>query len=123
MLTFALAGCTRTAPSSALSAQVVRGVRITLNTVPPPHVGDNALQITLADATTGAPIGNANLTATATMISPRILGSSSSGRAQGNGAYQLPVRFGIATRYELNLHVQRPGQPGIDAVIPVDAVQ
>ena len=117
-----LPGCAHphTAPASA--QQTLGGMVVTLNSNSP-HTGDNTITITVTDANTKSPVGNANITATAEMISPRLPGTQVSGRAQGNGLYSIPVRFGVATRYHLTLHIQRPGQSSVTVVFPIDAAE
>ena len=114
-----VAGCAKPVP--AVSHKTVGDLTVTLTATPPPHLGDNTFSITLADAATLAPIGHANITATPEMLSPRTPGTPSSGRAQGNGLYAVPVRLGIATRYDIALHIERPGKPAADISCPVDA--
>ena len=117
-----LAGCSHPA-APVLSRQTVGDLAVTLTADPPPHVGDNMFSVTLADAGTNAPTGNANITATPEMLAPRGSGSPSSGRAQGNGSYLVPVRLGIATRYDIALHIERPGKPAADVSFPIDAAE
>ena len=87
------------------------------------HTGDNTLAVTLADAATGAPVGNANITATPEMLSPRMPGASTTGRAQGNGLYTIPVRLGVASRYNITLKIERPGKTAAEVSFPVEAAQ
>lgn len=96
---------------------------ITLSASPPAHTGDNTFVVTLKDAASGAPVGNANVTATPEMMSPRLPGTPTSGRAQGNGTYNVPIRLGVATRYVVALHVERTGHPAADASFPVEAAE
>ncbi len=97
---------------------------ITLSASPPAHTGDNTFVVTLNDdSAQKLPIGNANITATPEMLSPRLPGASTSGRAQGNGVYNVPIRLGIATRYNILLRIERTGQPPTDVTFPVEAVQ
>ncbi len=118
-----VSGCARTAAPTASSEQTVAGMKVALATSPsPPHSGDDTLIVTLADAGTNAPIGNANVTATATMLAPRTSGAQVSGRSQGNGVYNVPVQLGIATRYQIKLHIERTGQPAVDVLFPIEAV-
>jgi hypothetical protein len=119
-----VSGCNRPAPTPAKpSAQTAGGMTITLTTLPsPPHSGDDTLVVTLNDAQTNMPVGNANVTATATMLAPRTSGAAVSGRSQGNGVYNVPVQLGIATRYEVKLHIERTGQPPVDVLFPIEAV-
>ena len=118
-----LAGCSRSLAPSVPSSQTVAGMVVKLTTTPPPHTGDNTFVVTLADAQTQAPIGNANITVTPEMLSPRLPGSPTSGRAQGNGSYNLPVRLGVATRYDIVLKIARPGQTETEVSFPVEAAQ
>jgi hypothetical protein len=117
-----LTGCSHPAPPLA-SHKTVGDLAVTFAADPPPHAGDNMFSVTLADAVTQAPVGNANITANPEMLSHTGTGSPSSGRAQGNGLYLVPVRLGIATRYDISLHIERPGKPVADVSFPVDAVQ
>ena len=118
-----LAGCSRTAAPTASVSQSVAGMAVTLTTSPPAHTGDNTFVVTLADAQTQAPIGNANITVTPEMLSPRLPGAPTSGRAQGNGVYNLPVRLGVATRYNIVLEIERPGRAKTEVSFPVEAAQ
>ena len=119
-----LAGCSHPAPpSAAVSHKTVGDLAVTLTADPPPHTGDNMFSVTLADSATQVPVGNANITANPEMLSHPKTGSPSSGRAQGNGLYLIPIRLGIATRYDINLHIERPGKPASDVSFPVEAAQ
>ena len=117
-----LTGCSKPqAPSPA--RKTVGDLAVTLTASPPPHTGDNSFTVTLADAITLAPIGNANITANPEMLSHTGTGSLSSGRSEGNGLYMIPVRLGIATRYDISLHIERPGKPAADVSFPIEAAQ
>lgn len=106
------------------ASQTVAGVTAALTTTPtPPHTGDDTLILTLMDASTGTPVGDANITTTANMLSPRLPGSPVTGRAQGNGVYQFPVRLGIATRYNIQMRVERPGHASATFTFPIEAQQ
>lgn len=118
-----LSGCSRPASPPASVSQTAAGMVVTLTTSPPAHTGDNTFVVTLADAQTQVPIGNANITVTPEMLSPRLPGSPTSGRAQGNGVYNLPVRLGIATQYSIDLKIARPGQAETEVSFPVEAAQ
>lgn len=105
-------GCGRPAPAAPDTAQTSQGLLATLTTTPaPPHTGDDVLVLTLTDAATHAPVGDANVSAVAQMLSPRLPGSPVTGRAQGNGVYQIPLRLGIATRYRVQVQAQRAARP------------
>ncbi len=119
-------GCApRPAPPPAAAAPLAQnGVSATLASTPsPPHTGDDTLILTLTDTQTGAPIGDANVSASAAMLSPRLPGTPVTGRAQGNGVYQVPVRLGIATKYTVQVLVQRPGHPTAVFSFPLEAQQ
>lgn len=117
-----VAGCSK--PAAPITAHKTIGdLDVTLMASPPPHVGDNSFSVTLADAVTHAPVGNANITANPEMLSHSGTGGASSGRSQGNGLYLIPVRLGIATRYDINLHIERPGTPAAEVAFPVEAAQ
>jgi len=120
------AGCgTHAAPPAAPSgAQTSQGLSATLTTTPaPPHTGDDTLVLTLTDAATGAPVVDANVSATAQMLSPRLPGSLVTGRAQGNGVYQIPIRLGIATRYSVQVQAQQGAHPPATFTFALEAPQ
>lgn len=116
------AGCSHPVPT-VTAHKTVGDLAVSFTADPPPHVGDNAFQVTVADAQTQAPVGNANITADPQMLSQNGTGTQTSGRAQGNGVYQIPVRLGISTRYDISLHIERPGHPAADVSFPVEAAQ
>ena len=118
-----LSGCSRTASPPTSASQTTSGMVVTLTISPPAHTGDNTFVVTLAAAQTQTPIGNANITVTPEMLSPRLPGSPTSGRAQGNGVYNLPVRLGVATQYRIDLKITRPDQTETDVSFPVEAAQ
>lgn len=120
-----LTGCKRTAPPPvAPSVQTLGDVRAALTTVPiPPHTGDDTLVITLTNPTTNQPIGDANLTALTVSLAPHLPGVPTTGRAQGNGLYDIPVRFAIASTYRVELTVQRIGHAPVTFAFPLDVAQ
>ena len=123
MLAVTLTGCSRTAAPQALPRQTAGDTVITLTSGPTAHTGDNFLTVALTDVATGAAVGNANITATPEMLSPRLPGPSTSGRAQGSGSYSIPVRLGIASRYSITLKIERPGKKAAEASFLVEALQ
>ncbi len=123
ILVSALTGCSRTAAPVPLPPQTVGSTTVTLTSGSLAHTGDNTLTLTLADAATGMPVGNANITATPEMLSPRLPGSSTTGRTQGNGLYTIPVRLGVASRYNITLKIERPGKAAAEASFMVEASQ
>ena len=121
-----LAGCSpKPATPVKSTTQTASGLTIQMTTNPaPPHTGDNILNLTLTDSATGAPVGDANITATPNMLAPREPGQSNSGRAQGNGDYQVPLRLPIATQYDLQVEItRRGGQSPITVSFPIEATQ
>ena len=121
-----LAGCSpRAAPPAAPSTQTAGGLTVQMTTTPaPPHTGDDTLNLILTDSANGTPVGDANVTATTDMLSPREPGQSNSGRAQGNGLYQVPMRLPIATKYEVQVQIERRGgQPPVSVMFPLEATQ
>ncbi len=122
LLSFLLAGCSH--PVLPVQAHKTIGdLAVSFTADPPPHVGDNSFKVTVADARTQAPVGTANITADPQMLSQIGTGTKTSGRSQGNGVYAIPVRLGIATRYDISLHIERPGRPAADVSFPVEAAQ
>jgi hypothetical protein len=119
----ALAGCGHPAAPAAPPSRTADGLVVTLTSGADAHVGDNTFSVTLTDAQTRAPIGNANVTAKPQMLAPQMPGVGTSGRAQGNGLYTLPVRLAVATRYDLSLTVERPGHPVAQVSFPIEAAQ
>ena len=125
-----LAGCAPK-PSAPVRpvTQTVGGLTIQMTTIPaqattpaPPHSGDNTLSLTLTDAATGAPVGDANVTVTPNMLAPREQGATNSGRAQGNGVYQVPLRLPIATKYDVEVQIERRGGlPPVTVSFPLEA--
>ncbi len=117
-----LSGCSHpAAPPPAPPTQTSGGVSVTLTSTLSPHTGDNTLTVRVVDARTLAPVGNANLTASPEMLSPRTPGAVTSGRAQGDGVYTIPVRLAIASQYDIDLKIERPGQPPASVTFPVEA--
>ena len=117
-----LTGCSHPMPSAA-PHQTVEGLLVTLTSGAAAHTGDNTVTVTLTDAPTGASVGNANITASPDMRSPVMRGVSTSGRAQGNGLYNIPIRLAVATQYQLTLHIERPGHAAADVSFPLEADQ
>lgn len=122
-VTAALTGCSHPLVPQSLPPQTAANTVVTLTSGPSAHTGDNTLTVTLADAATGAPVGNANITATPEMLSPHLPGASTTGRTQGNGLYTIPVRLGVASRYNIALKIERPGKAPAEALFPVEAAQ
>jgi hypothetical protein len=122
LMALLLAGCSKPTPPP-VAHKTIGDLTVTLTAIVPPHVGDNTFSVTLADAVTHSPVGNANITANPEMLSHSGTGSPSSGRSQGNGLYEIPIRLGIATRYDINLHIERPNTPAAEVSFPIEAAQ
>ena len=117
-----LTGCSHPAgPPPAPLTKTNGGVSVTLTSTLMPHTGDNTLTVRVVDAQTQAPVGNANLTASPEMQAPRTPGAVTSGRAQGDGVYTIPVRLAIASRYDIALKIERPGLPPAEVKFPLEA--
>lgn len=118
-----LTGCTKSTAPAAPTTQTVAGMSITVTPPSPPHTGDDTVVLTLTDAATGEPVGNANITAEADAQAPRLKGASVSGRAQGNGRYEIPVRLPVVSNYEVLVTIQRVGRPAVQFSFPLDVEQ
>lgn len=86
----------------------------------PPHSGDNTAVITVLS--NGQPVNDANVVATANMTSPKLDGSPASGRFEGTGQYNAPLRF-VAASYDVDVKVVRINRPAVDVTFPLDAGQ
>lgn len=115
------AGCSRTAVPASLPPQTSAGITASLTTTPlPAHTGDDTMVITLRDAQTSLPVGDANVTCSAEAQSPHLPGQAVSGRAQGNGVYNAPVTLPVASPYHIQVKAERPGHPTAAFMFPVD---
>ncbi len=117
-----LAGCSHPAAPAA-AHKTIGDLAVSFLADPPPHVGDNSFRVTVAEFPAQTLVGNANITADPQMLSHNATGSKTSGRSQGNGVYLVPVRLGVATRYDIRLHIERPGHPPAEAAFPIEAAQ
>ncbi len=122
-LALLLTGCSHPAAPLPPLTETAGGVSVTLTSTRTPHTGDNTLTVRVVDAKTKAPVGNANLSATPQMLAPNLPGAVTSGRAQGDGVYTIPVRLAIASRYDIDLKIERPGQPAASVTFPVEALE
>src|SRR3569833_294338 len=86
----------------------------------PAHSGENTAVVTLTS--NGAPVDDANVLATANMRAPKLTGSPASGRYQGNGQYDIPLRL-VATTYDVDVKIIRLNKAPVDVTIPVEAWQ
>lgn len=124
LLLLVLAGCgpkSASPPPAPAAAQAEGEYKASLSVPPALGTGDQTLMFLLSEAKDGAPVGDANVTASALMLSPRLPAAAVSGRAQGNGVYQLPLRFSVATAYSVQVTVRRPGHADAQFAFPVTA--
>jgi len=118
-----IGGCSHPDATPAVAKKLVADLSVSFTTSPwPPHSGDSSGIVTIADAATGAPVDDASVVATANMEAPQSNGEPASGRFQGNGSYDVPLRM-IATTYTIDVHIERPGKPAVDAAFPIDVWQ
>jgi hypothetical protein len=116
-----LTACSSKGTKIGSKALISNGIRIGLTTDPdPPHSGDNKVIVRLLDAATGEPVVNANVTVSAYNALAGG-GDRESGRAQGDGEYDVPIKLPIPDTYKLDVQVQRPAQPDADATFEVTA--
>ena len=118
-----ISGCAK--PVAPPPTHLVSGpFAMDITTVPaPPHTGDNTLVVDLHDAKTGTQIGNANITVAANMVSPVTPGQAVSGRSQGGGRYDVPMRLAIGTDYDADIHIDAPAEPSTDAHFKFNVAQ
>lgn len=86
----------------------------------PPHSGDDTAIITIMS--NGQPVNDATVVATANMRAPKLDGSPASGRFQGDGQYEAPLRL-VATSYDVDVHIERTNRPAVDVTFPLEAWQ
>src|SRR5579862_995069 len=91
-----VSGCSNKLSPSGPVAQEKDGLHIQLVTDPnPAQVGDNTLTVTVTDGNTNAPVVNANVTISAyNKLAGG--GDQETGRSQGNGVYNVPIKLPIA---------------------------
>jgi len=115
------AGCSKKpAKVGAVSADN-NGLRITLTSLPdPPQSGANTFTIKLTDSASGVPVVNANVTISA-YNDLAGGGDRESGRSQGDGSYNVPIKLAIPDKYRLDVQVQRPGHDDSDVQFTVES--
>jgi hypothetical protein len=122
ILMIAVNGCSSKVAGPQKQVSVVNGIAIEASIRPglpqdsgsdsptdSAQTGDNTLVVQLRDSDNNDPITDANITAAP---STDLVGDqrAESGRAQGNGLYYVPIRFGVPDDYKVIVTVQRPGQ-------------
>ncbi|HEX5323621.1 MAG TPA: FixH family protein [Capsulimonadaceae bacterium] len=116
-----LSGCSAKVGPSSPVAQNAGGLHIQFATDPnPPRVGDNTLIVTLTDSKTNAPVVNANVTGAAyNKVAGG--GDQETGRSQGNGVYNVPIKLPTPDQYTANITVEQIGKPDVSAKFPLSA--
>jgi len=123
------AGCSHPTGQKTIQTQTVSGISVTMtnegstSVEAPPHSGDNVVVLDITDTATGQALNGANITATADMLAPRIAGQAVSGRSKGRGRYEVPIRLGIAAKYDLRVDVTPRGKSTVNFVFPIEAWQ
>jgi hypothetical protein len=116
-----LSGCSSEGTKVGVKAAESNGVRIEMTTSPDPmQAGDNVVMIHLTDMSSGQPVVDANVTISA-FNELAGGGDRESGRSQGNGDYNVPIKLGIPDKYNLDIEVQRPGEQDSDATFTINA--
>jgi hypothetical protein len=130
------AGCSHPTNQKLTQTQQNGGLTVTMSVIPDstganennagagaPHSGDNTVVLDITTTATGLPVEGANITATADMLAPKIAGLQVSGRSRGNGRYEVPIRLGIAAKYDVHVQVVQQGRSPVDFVFPIEAWQ
>lgn len=115
-----LPGCSPKPRASGPVSQDSGGLRIVFATDPSPlRTGDDTLIVTLTDESTNRPVVDANVTITAfnQLVGG---GDTETGRSQGNGVYNVPIKLPIADQYMATVTVQRLGKPDVSVKFPLD---
>jgi hypothetical protein len=121
ILAVAAAGCSRSDQTQKIQTQTSGELTVQFTIQDwPPHSGDNTAVITVMS--NGQPVNDANVVATANMRAPKLDGSPASGRFEGSGQYDAPLRF-VATTYDIDVKVVRLNRPAVDVSFPLEAQQ
>ncbi len=109
----AVSGCSTS--HEPVKAKTVEAGDLRATVIPepnPPQSGDNVLNVTLAD-TTGNPVPNANIAATAVTTLTGNTGATESARSSGNGSYRIPIHTPVSELYIVTMTVQRTGKKDV----------
>ncbi len=116
-----ITGCSKKAAKITTLSTDNNGVKIALSSAPdPPQAGSNTFTVRVTDDATQAPVVNANVTISA-YNDLAGGGDRETGRSQGDGTYNAPVKLGIPDKYKIDVQVQRPGHDDADAQFMVEA--
>jgi hypothetical protein len=120
-IAFVSAGCSRSQQGSQTLTQTAGDLTVSFTTQPsPPHSGEDVAIVTIMS--NGQPVNDASVVATANMRAPKLPGPLSSGRFQGNGQYQVPLRL-VATTYDVDVHIERQRHAAVDVTFSIEAWQ
>lgn len=111
------ASSTPAAPASSTPASAPPAVAATINA---PKAGDNALQITVADAQ-GKPVAGAKIATTVAMTSMDMGTTHPAVKDMGNGKYVATVNFGMAGPWRVKVKATLPGQTPVVKAFDFDA--
>jgi len=118
---FAAAGCSPKPEATGPQAADIGGLHIVLAADPSPvRVGDNTLIVTVIDSSTNKPVVDANVTVS-TYNQLAGGGDQETGRSQGNGVYNVPIRLAIMDMYKTTVTIQRVGKPDVSAQFTLNA--
>lgn len=120
-LILSLPGCSPKPQATGPVAQDSGDLHIVLTTDPSPlRAGDNTLIVTVTNSATNQPVVDANITITAyNKLAGG--GDTETGRSQGNGVYNVPIKLPLADQYMATVTVQRVGKPDATVKFPLDA--
>jgi len=104
-------------PASPTLASAPPAVAATINA---PKAGDNALQITVADAQ-GKPVAGAKITTTVAMTSMDMGTTHPAVKEMGDGKYVATVNFGMAGPWRVKVKATLPGQAPVVKAFDFDA--
>jgi len=123
-LIIASSGCSRSTQSQKVLTQTSGDVTVQFTVMGanggPAHSGEDTAVVTVMS--NGQPVDDANVLATANMKAPKLAGSPASGRFEGNGQYNVPLRL-VATTYDVDVKIVRLNKPAVELTFPVEAWQ
>jgi hypothetical protein len=107
------AGCSKSTQSQQVLTQTSGDLTVQFT-------GEDTAVVTVTS--NGQPVDDANVLATANMRAPKLAGSPASGRFEGNGQYNVPLRL-VATTYDVDVKIVRLNKPAVELTFPVEAWQ
>jgi len=123
-LVLVAAGCSKSTQSQQVLTQTSGDLTVQFTVMGanggPAHSGEDTAVVTVTS--NGQPVDDANVLATANMKAPKLAGSPASGRFEGNGQYNVPLRL-VATTYDVDVKIVRLNKPAVELTFPVEAWQ